>query len=416
MKKFKARLAAGATAGVLALCAAGAQAAATRSVIYTMQDMSQSPAYLVDWNDKKRTAHLTDDVGQADGTFTDDGTQRVLTLAAPISQTVTALDCNYELFLQRMDVTQVVFRPQTGTAKRGTSQLVEIGTTTDLGGCTPGLVTPFGSPTDPGTATNHLDMNARPSLDDLGAGAQLAGMSETPASADNNPVLLVVQVATFGDGALTFADTGDVVPASTSNGWIVVDNGSFQRAYTRISRDAKTGVEIWVFGPWTGSGPAIVQSALMVKPNASAGFGGLNATAHNWESGLFVDSVDPTRFDLFRDLTGQFIIHYTDGSGDYVQDATWANQGANVVIQRPASYATRTWRPIANYGKNHFILENEVLDDPNCQCTRDRFVSRVNFYIDEGKSTPPTASNVTTMKSPGEVHSRPPHGDDPPRH
>jgi hypothetical protein len=130
-------------------------------------------------------------------------------------------------------------------------------------------------------------MNARPATDDLAPGVQLAGMSETPASADSNPTQLVAQVATFGTGTLAFADPGHVVPVSTSNGWIVADFGSFQRGYTRLSVDAKTGAELWAFAPWTAGGPAIVQSTMMVKPNAAAGFGGRNAAVHDWESGLF---------------------------------------------------------------------------------------------------------------------------------
>jgi hypothetical protein len=409
MKKIQARLVAGAAAGAFALVAAGAHAAATQSVIYTLQDQSQWGTWLVDWNTKKRTAHVTDHLGASAGTFTDNGTQRVVTLTTPISQTITQVDCTGEvLFDQRVDVMQIVFRPTSGTTRRGTSEVVQMGTTTDLGGCTPGLVTPFGSPTDPGSTTNHLDMNARPSLDDLAPGVQLAGMSETPATADNDPTQLVAQIATFGAGSLTFVDTGDVVPTSMSDGWIVADFGSFQRAYTRVSRDTKTGVEIWVFAPWSAGGPAVVESALMVKPNAAAGFGSRNAAAHDWESGLFVDSDLTVFMDLFRDFSGQFVRHPIDGSGDFIQDVTWAFQGANIVIQRPTD-ATRTWRPIATYGKNHFILENEVGFDPDCQCTLVRFLPRVNYYIDEGKSTPPAASGPTTKKSPGFVHSRPPH-------
>jgi hypothetical protein len=416
MKKSQARLVASAAAGMLALSAVGARAAATQSVIYTLQDKSQWATWLVDWNTKKHTAHVTDSTGAGDGSFTDDGTQRVITLAAPISYMTTQVDCNFENeFDQRVDVTQIVIRPTTGTAKRGASQVVEIGTTTDLGGCTPGLVTPFGSPTDPGLAANYVDMNLRPSLDDLAPGVQLAGMSETPATPVNDATQLVAQVATFGTGTLTFADTGDVVTTSMSDGWIVADFGTFQRGYTRIARDAKTGLETWVFAPWSAGGPAIVQSTMMVKPNAAAGFGTRNAAAHDWESGLFVDSVDPTYMDLFRDLTGQFIIHNLDGSGDAVRDITWMLQGTNLVIQRPVG-VTRTWRPIANYGKNHFVLENEVGFDPTCQCTFDRILPRVNYYIDEGKSTPPAPAAAQADTISGQVHSRPPHPGSAPTH
>jgi len=39
---------------------------------------------MIDWNAASHTAHLVDSVGAGDGTWTDDGTLRVLTLATPI--------------------------------------------------------------------------------------------------------------------------------------------------------------------------------------------------------------------------------------------------------------------------------------------------------------------------------------------
>jgi len=67
-----------------------------------------------------------------------------------------------------------------GTAGKGTSQVVDIGTLTDIDGCTPGALTPFGSPNNPGSTVNHLDMAKRPPVDDLVPGARLAGPSESP--------------------------------------------------------------------------------------------------------------------------------------------------------------------------------------------------------------------------------------------
>ena len=61
---------------------------------------------------------------------------------------------------------------------------------------------------------------------------------------------------------------------------------------------------------------------------------------------------------------------------------------APIVIRRDigTEYFLRTWAPLANYGKNHFILEWEDLFDPAGNLLEHNFVPRVNWYFDEGKA------------------------------
>ena len=381
-----------ALAAVALACAAGAQAAPHQSVSY-VGDPSFSTAWVVDWNNAAHSAHLVDYVGSGDGTFTDDGTLRVLTLAAPIETTQVAVDCNGMLMSQAVDLRQLAVRHVSGGAHKGSAQVIEIGTTTDLGGCTPGLVAPYGSTSDAGTAATYLDMDDRPSLDDLGHGATLAGMSDTDPAGLVDSVQLIARTVRFAHRAVTFSNSGVSVPRDLVNGWFVLDFGTFQRGYTRLSVDPKTHAEQWLGAAWSNGAPATVFQTMMVVPNAEAGFGGHNAQAHEWNSGLFLHSDAPTRFQLFRDDTGLFVEEDNTGTVVVNMPATWVDVGADLVITRafdPSSfYWQRTWVPVANYGKAHFVFENEDGHDVIGGTVTPRILPRVNFYVDDGKATPP---------------------------
>ena len=381
-----------AQATIALACAAGAQAAPHQSVSY-VGDPSFTAVYVIDWNSASHTAHLVDYVGTGDGTFTDDGTLRVLTLAAPIETSQVVGDCNGLPMTQLVDLRQLAVRHVSGGAHKGQAQVIEIGTTTDQGGCTPGLVAPYGSTGDAGTAVAYLDMNDRPDVDDLTHGATLAGMSDTDPAGLTDSVQFVARIVTFAHRAVTFSNSGVSVPRELVNGWFVLDFGTFQRGYTRLSVDHRTHAEQWLGAAWSNGAPANVFQTLMVVPNAEAGFGGHNAQAHVWNSGLFLHSDVPTHFELFRDNTGLFVEE--DNTGTVILDmpATWTASGANLVIKRgfdPASvYNERTWVPIANYGKAHFVFENEDAHDAIGGSVTTRIVPRVNFYVDDGKATPP---------------------------
>jgi len=400
MKKNTSRLVAGAIAGACALaCAAGARAAGTQSIAYTTIDLSRTATYLVDWNERKHQAHVVSLVGSGDGTYTDDGTLRVVTYGKPISYKATTYDCNFEPMTQRIDIRQEVFR----TADKGTMQVVDIGTVTDIDGCTPGAVAPFGSPDDEGLTTHGLDMARRASMADLVPGARLAGPSETFVPRGSvNPSSMTQSVTTFGAGTLRFEDSGHEFPTSTSDGWIVVDFGDFQRAFTRLTRDAKAGSEMWLQAGWNGA-PTTVMQLLMVQPDDAAGFGGRNATAHQWNSGLFLRSADPTWYDLYRDGTGQRTIHDTVSGEDSLMPVTWLMDGANLVTNRlpyeDGSYVRRTWVPVANFGRNHFVMEFEDQVEADGTLMYSRFSPRVNFYVDGGKAFPPAAAAKATKNA-----------------
>ena len=374
-------------------CAAAAQAAPHASLSY-VSDPSFATAYLIDWDAATHRAHLVDLVGNGDGTWTDDGTLRVLTLSAPIETTQDAFDCNGLPMTQTVDLLQVAVRHVSGGAHKGSAQVIEIGTTTDIGGCTPGLVAPYGSTSDPGTATSYADMADRPGMDDLAHGATLAGMSDTDPNPD--PTQLIARLTTFAHGSVTFAGTGATVPRDVVDGWFVLDFGTFQRGYTRLSVDAQTHAETWLGAAWNSGRPTSIFQTMMVVPDAAAGFGGHVAQSHVWNSGMFMHSDSPTDYQLYTDYTGVFEEKDASGTLQFSMPATWADSGANLVLTRSNnlaySFYVRTWAPIANYGKAHFVFENEDLHNVTTGAVSPRILPRVNFYVDDGKATPPAAA------------------------
>ena len=102
-----------------------------------------------------------------------------------------------------------------------------------------------------------------------------------------------------------------------------------------------------------------------------------------------------------------------DGSFDGVMPATWSDSGANVVISRSLNFAvshrTRTWVPIANYGKENFVIENEDCHVVASGSVTPFIVPRVNFYVDEGPATPPAPAPAARTLA-RKAAAKPAHG------
>ncbi|MBP6853323.1 MAG: hypothetical protein KA164_17105, partial [Rhodoferax sp.] len=278
---------------------AAAAAAAAKSIAYFATSDANNVLYLIDWVSGKR-ARVVGGFGSQGGAIAKNGIQRVITLDAPLSATFVDVDsCGFVIDL-RQDVNQVVVSDNpTG----GTSQLTEIGTLTNIGGCQDGLVTPFGALTDPGSTMSRVDMAARPPLTDLVPGTQLAGPSEEPLVV---PDFQVAQdLVTFQAGSVQFRASGSVVPALVdSNQWLILDLPGFQRGYARLAVNSKTAGETWIQAEWVGGQPVRVFEALMVKPVAGAAFGTEKQASRMWESGLFSATRTPFFIYLYQGGTG----------------------------------------------------------------------------------------------------------------
>ncbi len=383
-------LALGATAALLAAGLPGAAiAAGTKSIAYYMPGDGTSTAYLIDWQPRSR-ARVVAGQGVQPGSVADNGTQKLVTLDAPLSNTFANIDSCGEDILQRQDTAQVVVRDLPG----GISQIVEIGTITNLGGCEDGLVTPFGSPDDVGASKKRLSMSARPSVADLVPGTQIAGPSEEAWAPGD--IAVAQDVVTLGAGTATFQATGHGFAAAFSpDQWLVFSLSGFQRAYTRVEVDSRTGGETWLKADWMAGAPTRVESAMFIKPAGGAGFGTMMQAARMWDSGIFIATRKPFFFYLYKTGTGERVQKDLDlGTESRTPITSWGLDGGNLWQQRLLGGGTiqrnRTWVPLRNEGsKTHWVMESEVQVDDTGATTLIK--PRVNYYLDTGKAVPPAA-------------------------
>lgn len=365
-----------------------ALAGTTKSIAYFAVGDGSSNAYLIDWQPKNK-ARVANINGAASGTVASDETQKVVTFNSPISFSITNWDDCGEEIQQRTDTNQLVVRDHTG----GVTEFVEIGTITNVGGCHDGQVEPFGSLTDEGQPLTRLSMAARPPVTDLVPGTQIAGFSEDVVTPD--AFGLAQDVVTMQSGNVQFHASGHVVPgAFDANKWFVLNLPSGQRAYTRLAVDAKTGGETWLLADWSAGKAQRVEEVSMVKTSAGAGFGTVAQASRMWESGLFAATRTPFFFYLYKNGKGERVQKDLDlGTESRAPISSWGFDGLNLLTHRDfgsAGTRDRTWVPLSNVGKFHWVLESETAFDGS-----DTFVlikPRVNSYEDTGKAVKPTGS------------------------
>lgn len=373
---------------VAAAAALVASAASAETVLHVGPSNTNS-AYVFDWQGTR--AVVVNPRGRVGATVSGRGAKRIATLDQPYSDVniVSDPDCPDTESEVRHDVLKLAVVRLSGSDRRGTSKIVEMGTDTTLSGCHVGRVARFGTLSDEGDPTRHLAADSRPSIADLAPGSTLAGLSEQ-ADISLSPA---ADVVTFSAGSVTFKATGKVYAQGVVDGWLVLDMGGAQRGYTRFAVDAK-GAETWIAADWSDGVPVAVYATLMVKPSADAGFGGTARAARLWESGLFMGTNEPFYFDLYRDGTGSRVSKDLAEGTETRLPVTWGIEGANLITRRPVgssgTVAQRQWVPLRNSGGTRFVMESEVRVQPDGSSTL-YVPPRVNFYVDEGPGTPPAA-------------------------
>lgn len=378
-----------AVAALLAVAVPASAIAATRSYAYFAIGDGSSTAYLIDWLPKGR-ASVVAQIGAQAGTVSDDGTQKTITFDTPLSFSFDNFDECGLAIQQRHEVRQLVVR----TLAAGTTQFVEMGAVVNVGGCQDGRAEPFGAPTDEGRSLKRMAMSARPAVADLVPGTEIAGFSEE-ATQPPGFASLTEDVVTLQSGSAQFHRSGTVVPAAfDANKWLVFSFPGFQRAYTRLVVDAKTGGETWLLADWAGGQPQRVEERLLVKAAAGAGFGTVAETSRMWESGLFINTQRPFFFYFYKNGTGERVQKDLDLGTEVRLPVTWGFDGLNLVqlrVSGPFQYR-RTWEPLRNQGKFRWVMESETLtpdgDEPLVQIK-----PRVNYYEDTGKAVPPAQAS-----------------------
>ncbi len=366
-------------------------AAGTKSIAYYALEDSSDTAYLIDWYGAGNKARVAGQGGASAATYVDDGTQRLLTLATPLTETglYTYDECGtvYAKWATR----QLVVRD----LPDGQAQTVQIGDFTQIGGCHDGEVTPFGSATDEGLGMKRLAMNARPAMDDLQYGLEIAGFSED--HLDFAETSYAQDVVTFLDNRVRFRATGDVVPAAiNAKKWLVMTlpQGD-QRAFTRLAVNDTTQGETWLMAGWAKDQATWVIKLRVVKTLEGAGFGTVAQASRKWESGLFRGSRQPFFIYLYGDSTGERVQKDLDaGTERRTPISEWGFQGLTLWQERALggdAVATRRWQPLRNEGtKTRWVLESESWVQDGVD--KIQIKPRVNYYVDTGKAVPPTAA------------------------
>lgn len=371
-----------------AVAALVASAASAETVLH-VGPRSTNSAYVFEWQGARATVVST--LGRVGATVSGRGATRIATLDTPYSSSYVTSDpdCPDSESEIRHDVLKLAVVRLSGSARRGTSKIVDIGTETTLSGCNAGRVVRFGSPSDDGLATRHLAADLRPSMADLVPGTKLAGPSE---QADIS-LFPAADVVSFAAGSVSFQTTGHVYAQNVVDGWLVLDLAGVQRGYTRFSVDPY-GDETWIGADWSAGVPVAVYSTSMVKPAAGAGFGGTLRAARIWESGLQLGSNEPVYYELYRDGTGTRVLKDLAEGTESRMPVTWRFEGANLVTLRQVNMsgtvARRQWVPLRNSAGRRFVMESETRDKPDGS-SQLYVPPRVNFYVDEGAATPPAA-------------------------
>jgi hypothetical protein len=125
----------------------------------------------------------------------------------------------------------------------------------------------------------------------------------------------------------------------------------------------------------------------MVTARRDAGFGDVKKASRDWASGIFLNSVEPASFDLYGDGSGERVSSSTDDSAPVFTPFTWSESGAQLLSRVTAgdgTYSLRTWRPVANDGRNRFVIESAY--DPRGNLRSVLIAPRVNFLVDDGQS------------------------------
>lgn len=368
--------------------------AAAKNMFYVADGYGSSYAWYLVLNEADKKARLVGGLGSQAGTYTDNGTEILVTLNKPFSSLLTGgLVCNQDQPTVRHDVEQVLFRRVDSTGvNSGKSQVVEIGKDTILDTCKAGEVIPFGSLSDEGTPMLHRSAAKRAAMIDVVAGLTLAGLREEVDSADPSGRLQADIATLDSDTTVHFQRTGHVVNTTlTTDQWLVLQLPGGERGYTRVIVNASTGLESWIEADFKDGKPQKATGVLMVKPIPGASFGSKAEASRMWETTLFVGTNNPLYFYLYGNYNGEKISKDIAAADEYRQPITWRFDGGDIVQTRISStnIYERRWTPLARTGKYVAVMESET-KTPSVGAPSSFIPLRVNSYVDRGKATPPT--------------------------
>ncbi len=311
-----------------------------------------------------------------------DGTLRI-TLDAVLPLAWYDVDPNtLETLHYRDDITGYAVRQFAGDARSGMAVINAIGSTLALDGPAAGTRQPIA---DSGTVASVIDPSLAPAwaASDFAVGSRWAGVV---LDAD------FLNYATAADtleitGATTarYARTGGQLEWSLSNGWLRLAQGSVDRRYLRLSRNATSGEEHWLVADFEGGKILRASEALVIKATAQK-FVPQPELFRRWQPGT--DDLGAPWvnyfFDIRADGKARFINAVAYGD-EWAYNGNWTldgdgTLGMTLYNNSGRVYNTRSWSLVARTASQFYVME------------RVQYASgetwRLNVYTDAGPAAP----------------------------
>lgn len=325
----------------------------------------------------------------ATGTGASAGTWRVsegvirIALAKPVQTAWYDVDpYSFEVTNYRDDVTGLEVRQFAGTSRWGMAVVTRTGTTTALDGPGVGAKQPI---EDAGSVVSLLDpaLAAPLTTAEFTAGTRWAGVILDARFDDYAKEADTLEI--LGDSNARMVRTGASVAWSVSNGWLRVIQGSLDRRYLRLSRNAASGEEHWLVADFDAAGILQVSEALVIKA-ASQRFDAQVDLYRRWKTGVDDLGIPWANYflDIFADGKAKSISTWADGYESTI-DATWSIDADGTVkmteyLSGNRVYKQRSWSLLGRTATQFFVMEHLQLTSGE--------VWRVNVYTDAGPAAP----------------------------
>lgn len=311
----------------------------------------------------------------------------VLTLVKPISEESYSEDvdgCTGNQVMTRRDTTGYRVRQVTGDESAGLVLGFTVGSTTRLEGCDAGKAVPFDISS--GSLVKMVDMDQAEPLTaaDMSTGTVWAGML-------GNDDLIGIYANRGTDSLeITGAGTGRYTRSGTDKTWamdgywLVVSDGSVERRYARLSRDAGSGEEHWLVHDIVAGKARAGIETMMIRVDPDASWVADASLFRHWESGI--TSGGPVTegsylFDLYSDGTGADVSMFP-GEPLSKRPTTWAigSDGSLTMTRvQEGPPRLRTWYLLRRNAGTVYVMENLHMN------SSDNW--RMNVYTDAGPAS-----------------------------
>ncbi|MFT3666495.1 Ig-like domain-containing protein [Piscinibacter sp.] len=261
-------------------------------------------------------------MGAGEATWTVSAGAMTLTMQQPYSYPELVFNpISGTLDSTRVDITGYRLEQVVGSSSVGDVLVHEFGTRTMLDGSAAGQVEPFATA---GRLCRSVDLAKVTALQtsEFTAGSQWGGVIsgafnlDPPFNLGNAPAADILGIAE-GSSA-TLIRSARAVNWTVNDGWLRLTDGSTDRRYARLSRDAVTGEEHWLAVDFDAGVMTRAVEMLTVKVEPGLVFATAASSHRRWQS-PFGTLTNRLYHDAYSDGTGALL----DGAGEVLIPNTW---------------------------------------------------------------------------------------------